>query len=56
MQVCQGSPRLPETVGQALAAEGPVVVDSAVDPAAISAVPHVELSKILKFGIGRRAS
>jgi thiamine pyrophosphate-dependent acetolactate synthase large subunit-like protein len=42
-----------ETVARALAAEGPVVVDVAVDPAEIPAMPHVELDKVWKFGIGK---
>lgn len=44
---------LRETIAQALAAEGPVVVDVAVDPSEIPAMPHVELDKVWKFGIGK---
>ena len=44
---------LRETVAQALAASGPVVVDVAVDPSEIPAMPHVEIDKIWKFGIGK---
>ena len=44
---------LRETVAAALAAEGPVVVDVAVDPDEIPTMPHVELGKIARFGIGK---
>ena len=44
---------LRETIAKALATPGPVVVDVAVDPAEIPAMPHVELGKVWKFGIGR---
>jgi pyruvate dehydrogenase (quinone) len=44
---------LRETLAQALAAEGPVVVDVAVDPSEIPSMPHVELSNVWKFGIGK---
>jgi thiamine pyrophosphate-dependent acetolactate synthase large subunit-like protein len=44
---------LRETVSQALAVSGPVVVDVAVDPAEIPAMPHVEIDKVWKFGIGK---
>ncbi len=45
--------QLRETIAQALATPGPVVVDVAVDPAEIPAMPHVELDKVWKFGIGK---
>ena len=44
---------LRETIAQALAQPGPVVVDVAVDPTEIPAMPHVELAKAWKFGIGK---
>ena len=44
---------LRETISQALTTAGPVVVDVAVDPAEIPAMPHVELDKVWKFGIGK---
>jgi pyruvate dehydrogenase (quinone) len=44
---------LRETVAQALAAPGPVIVDVAVDPAEIPSMPHIELDKVWKFGIGK---
>ena len=44
---------LRDTIARALADPGPVVVDVAVDPAEIPAMPHVELAKVWKFGIGK---
>ena len=44
---------LREAIAQALGTEGPVVVDVAVDPSEIPAMPHVELDKVWKFGIGK---
>ena len=44
---------LRETVAQALAAQGPVVVDVVVDPAEIPAMPHIDLDQAWKFGIGK---
>ena len=44
---------LKDTIAQALTADGPVVVDVAVDPSEIPAMPHVELDKVWKFGIGK---
>lgn len=44
---------LRETVRQALATPGPVVVDVAVDPSEIPAMPHLELDKVWKFGLGK---
>ncbi|HSI47535.1 MAG TPA: thiamine pyrophosphate-dependent enzyme [Ideonella sp.] len=45
--------QLGETVARALATPGPVVVDVAVDPGEIPSMPHVELSKVWKFGLGK---
>jgi len=44
---------LRETVAQALAAPGPVIVDVAVDPAEIPAMPHINLDQVWRFGIGK---
>jgi pyruvate dehydrogenase (quinone) len=44
---------LRDTVAQALATPGPVIVDVVVDPAEIPAMPHVKLSQAWKFGIGK---
>jgi pyruvate dehydrogenase (quinone) len=44
---------LRETVAQALAAPGPVIVDVVVDPGEIPSMPHIELDKVWKFGIGK---
>jgi pyruvate dehydrogenase (quinone) len=41
------------TIARALAEPGAVVVDVAVDPTEIPAMPHVELAKVWKFGIGK---
>ena len=45
--------RCATTIAQALAQPGAVVVDVAVDPTEIPAMPHVELAKVWKFGIGK---
>ena len=45
--------QLRAVVAEALATPGPVVVDVAVDPAEIPAMPHIELSQVWKFGIGK---
>jgi pyruvate dehydrogenase (quinone) len=45
--------QLRKTLARALATEGPVVVDVAVDPAEIPAMPHLELDKVWKFGLGK---
>ena len=44
---------LRETVAQALARRGPVIVDVVVDPAEIPAMPHFKLEQAWKFGIGK---
>ena len=44
---------LRDTLARALATAGPVVVDVLVDPAELPAMPHIEASKIWKFGIGK---
>ena len=44
---------LRSTVAEALAAPGPVVVDVAVDPKEIPSMPHIEASKVWKFGVGK---
>ena len=44
---------LRETVAQALARPGPVIVDVVVDPAEIPAMPHFKLEQAWKFGIGK---
>jgi pyruvate dehydrogenase (quinone) len=44
---------LRETVAQALATPGPVIVDVVVDPAEVPAMPHVKISQAWKFGIGK---
>jgi len=45
--------QLRDVLGRALAATGPVVVDVAVDPSEIPAMPHLDLDKIWKFGFGK---
>ena len=45
--------RLRATIAEALATPGPVVVDVAVDPGEIPAMPHIELSQVWKFGLGK---
>lgn len=44
---------LRETVRQALATSGPVVVDVAVDPDELPSMPHVELGQVWRFGVGK---
>jgi len=44
---------LRETVAKALAISGPVIVDVAVDPTEIPAMPRVPLGQALRFGIGK---
>ena len=44
---------LRDTIAEALATPGPVVVDVAVDPAEIPSMPHIEIGKVWKFGIGK---
>jgi pyruvate dehydrogenase (quinone) len=44
---------LRETVAQALAAPGPVIVDVVVDPAEIPSMPHVHIDQVWKFGIAK---
>jgi pyruvate dehydrogenase (quinone) len=44
---------LRDTVAQALAAPGPVIVDVVVDPSEIPPMPHINLHQIWSFGIGK---
>jgi len=44
---------LRETIAQALATPGPVVVDVVVDPAELPAMPHIGVDQAWKFGIGK---
>jgi len=44
---------LRDTIARALAEPGLVVVDVAVDPSEIPSMPHVDLGKVWKFGIGK---
>jgi len=44
---------LRDTVARALATPGPVVVDVAVDPNEIPAMPHIGIEQVWKFGIGK---
>jgi pyruvate dehydrogenase (quinone) len=44
---------LRDTIARALAAPGPVVVDVAVDPSEIPAMPHVKIEQVWRFGIGK---
>jgi pyruvate dehydrogenase (quinone) len=44
---------LREVIQEALATPGPVIVDVAVDPAEIPAMPHIKLEQVWKFGIGK---
>jgi pyruvate dehydrogenase (quinone) len=44
---------LRDTLVRALATPGPVVVDVAVDPAELPAMPHIEAAQIWRFGIGK---
>jgi thiamine pyrophosphate-dependent acetolactate synthase large subunit-like protein len=45
--------RLRDVIAQAFATPGAVVVDVAVDPAEIPAMPHIEPAQVWKFGIGK---
>ena len=40
-------------VAEALAAQGPVIVDVAVDPDEIPLMPHFDAAKAWKFGVGK---
>jgi pyruvate dehydrogenase (quinone) len=44
---------LRDTIARALAATGPVVVDVAVDPSEIPAMPHIKVEQAWRFGIGK---
>jgi pyruvate dehydrogenase (quinone) len=44
---------LRETLAKALAVDGPVIVDVAVDPHEIPPSPHLELGQVMKFGLGK---
>jgi pyruvate dehydrogenase (quinone) len=44
---------LRDTVAQALATPGPVIVDVVVNPAEIPSMPHVHVDQVWKFGIGK---
>jgi pyruvate dehydrogenase (quinone) len=44
---------LRETVAQAIATQGPVIVDVVVDPTEIPSMPHINLGQVWKFGIGK---
>jgi pyruvate dehydrogenase (quinone) len=44
---------LRDTIARALAASGPVVVDVAVDPSEIPAMPHVKIEQAWRFGVGK---
>jgi pyruvate dehydrogenase (quinone) len=44
---------LRDTVARALATPGPVIVDVVVDPTEIPAMPHIKLSQVWKFGVGK---
>jgi pyruvate dehydrogenase (quinone) len=44
---------LRETVALALSTPGPVIVDVIVDPAEIPSMPHVDVAKVFRFGIGK---
>jgi pyruvate dehydrogenase (quinone) len=44
---------LRDTVAQALATPGPVIVDVVVNPAEIPSMPHIHLDQVWKFGIGK---
>jgi len=41
------------TVALALSTPGPAIVDVIVDPAEIPSMPHVEIGKVWRFGIGK---
>ena len=47
---------LRDAVARALATPGPVVVDVAVDPAELPAMPHIDPAQVWKFGIGMARS
>jgi pyruvate dehydrogenase (quinone) len=42
-----------DTVREALAAAGPVIVDVVVNPTEIPSMPHINLEQVWKFGIGK---
>jgi pyruvate dehydrogenase (quinone) len=44
---------LRDTVAQALATPGPVIIDVVVNPSEIPAMPHLKLDQVWKFGIGK---
>jgi thiamine pyrophosphate-dependent acetolactate synthase large subunit-like protein len=44
---------LRDTLARALATDGPVVVDVAVDPTETPSMPHLELGKVWKLGLGK---
>jgi pyruvate dehydrogenase (quinone) len=44
---------LRDTITRALATPGPVVVDVAVDPNELPAMPHIGIEQVWKFGIGK---
>ena len=44
---------LRDTIARALATPGPVVVDVAVDPNELPAMPHIGVEQVWKFGIGK---
>jgi pyruvate dehydrogenase (quinone) len=44
---------LRDTIARALATPGPVVVDVAVDPNELPAMPHIGIEQVWKFGIGK---
>lgn len=44
---------LRETIARALAAPGPVIVDVAVDPGELPAMPHIDPGQIWRFGLGK---
>jgi pyruvate dehydrogenase (quinone) len=41
------------TIALALSTPGPAIVDVIVDPAEIPSMPHVEVGKVWRFGIGK---
>ena len=44
---------LADAVARALATNGPVIVDVAVNPAELPAMPHIDPAQVWKFGIGK---
>jgi pyruvate dehydrogenase (quinone) len=44
---------LRDTVAQALATPGPVIVDVMVNPAEIPSMPHIHIDQVWRFGIGK---